>query len=115
MLTGPRGRPLNFARRARESRRRPRLRHAAGLDESPAMLVVRMTGRFRHAEHGREADVAALHYFAPLVTRLGAEQRLQPLLHFRPRLAILLMRQFLALEARKPQQLGVELCLDRSD
>ena len=92
-------RALNLARRARESRRRPRLCHAALLDESSAMLVVRMLRRFIHVEHRREANVAALHDLAPLVASLGAENRLQPLLHRGPRLAILLMRQFLALQS----------------
>src|SRR5258708_6201172 len=92
-------RALNLARRARESRRRPRLRHAALFDKSSAMLVVRMLRRFIHVEYRREANIAALHDLAPLVASLGAEQRLQPLLHLGPRFAILLMRQFLALQS----------------
>src|SRR5208282_6626530 len=98
-----------------ESGRRPRLCHAALLDESSAMPIVRMARRFIHAEHRRETNVAALHDLAPFVARSGAEQRLQPLLHRGPRLAILLMRQILALEARQPEQFVVELCFDRSD
>src|SRR5260370_14686809 len=104
MLAGLGRRALNLARRSRESRRRSWLRHAAILDESSAMLHVRMLGRFCHAEYGREANVAAFHYCAPLVAGLGAEQRLQPLLHLRPRFAILLMRQLFALQTRQPQQ-----------
>src|SRR5271170_907257 len=108
MLAGTCRRALNLAWRSRESRRRSRLRHPARLDESSAMLVVRMLRRFRHTQHGREADVATLHDFAPFVARLGEEQLLHALLHLGPRLAILLMRQFFTLEARQPQQLGVE-------
>src|SRR5208337_4129121 len=115
MLSRPCRRALNGARRAAESGRRRRLRHSPLLDESSAMPIVRMARRFIHAEHRRETNVAALHDLAPLVARFAAEQRLQPLLHRGPRLAILLMRQLLALEARQPEQFLVELCLDRSD
>src|ERR1700674_4723255 len=115
MLARSRGRALNLARRARESGSRAGLSHPTLLDESSAMLHVRMLGRFFHAEHRREANVAAFHDLAPLVARLRAEQRLQPLLHRRPRLAILLMRQLFALKPRQPEQLRVELRLNRSD
>src|SRR5208283_4292791 len=60
-------------------------------------------------------DVAALHDLAPFVARPGAKQRLQPLLHRGPRIAIMLIRQLLTLESRQAEQFLVELCFDRSD
>src|SRR6266436_6943682 len=38
----------------------------------PTLTIIRMARRLFHAEHEREADVAALHDAAPFVARLGA-------------------------------------------
>jgi len=73
MLARIGGRALDLAGRAREARRGTRLRNAIDLDEGPTMTVVRMMRRLVHAEHRREAYVAALHDLAPIVARLGAK------------------------------------------
>ncbi len=54
----------------------------------PTLTIIRMARRLFHAEHEREADVAALHDAAPFVARLGAEQLGDPLLHRGPRFAV---------------------------
>src|ERR1700685_2102690 len=113
MLSGTRCRTLDLARRAAETRRRRRLHHAVDLDEGSSMAVMRMLRRFEHVKHGREADLAAFHDRAPFVAGLGLEQRLEPLLERRPLRAIVLTRQLLAFQPGQPQQLGVELALDR--
>src|SRR5882757_546751 len=98
---------------AREARRSGGLREARDVDIGAARLGVRMLRRLLHGEHGREADVGALHDRAPFIARLGAEDVLHPALELRPRLAVHLSRQALALESGLLQQQRVELRLDR--
>ena len=71
--------------------------------------------RLGDGQHGGEADVGALHQLAPLGAGLGAEDGGEPLLQLGPVAAVLLPGQLLALEPGEPQQLGVELGLDRAD
>src|ERR1700730_5953767 len=109
------GRTLNLTGGAAEARRRSRLHDALDLDEGAALLVVRMVGRFGHAEDGCEADVAALHDLAPFVTGFGFEKCRKFFLEVGPRLAIHLPRHLLAFESRPFEQFGVELGLNRTD
>src|ERR1700676_5026149 len=106
MLTRPRWRPLDLARRAAEARRRPGLDDAIIFDERPAMTIVRMLRRFGHAQHRREAHVATLHDLAPFVAGLGFEDSRDFLLHRRPRVAIVLAREFFLLQPRQLEQLA---------
>src|SRR5580700_2515694 len=92
--------PLNLAGGAAEARGRSRLHHAFDLDKRTALNVMRMARRLRHAQHGRETNVAALHDLAPFVAGLGLEQRRKFLLQVGPRLAIHLARHLLSLESR---------------
>src|ERR1700690_1893043 len=112
MLTRLGRRPLNLARRAAEARRRTGLHDAFDFDKRTALNVMRMARRLRHAQYGREANVAALHDLAPFFARLGLEQRREFFLQIGPRLAIHPARHLLSLESRPLEQLGVKLRLD---
>ena len=105
----------HLARGATEAWRRTGLHDAGHLDERAAVLVVRVLRRLGERQHGREADVGALHDLAPLVAGLLLEDRGQPLLERRPLRPVVLPRQVLTVEAGVLQQLGVELRLDRTD
>src|SRR5262249_10352134 len=80
MLAALGGAALDAFLGAREARRGGRLREARDVDIGAARLGVRMLRGLGHGEHGREADVAALHDGAPFVARLGAEDAFQPAL-----------------------------------
>src|SRR5581483_1039411 len=115
MLTRSRRRPLDRSGRPAEARRRGGLHHPVGSNESSAMLVMGMMRRLAHAEHRREADIAAFHDPAPFVAGFGFEQRGHALFHLRPRLAVVLWGELLGLESRFLQQFLVKLRLDGAD
>src|SRR5262249_52653976 len=88
MLPGVGRRPLDLRRGAAEARHRGGLHEACDLDEGLAQRIVRMRRRLAHRQHGRKADVAALHQRAPLVARLAAKELLEALLELGPFAAI---------------------------
>src|SRR5688500_13221537 len=102
----------HLARRAREPRRRRRLRHVLDADKALARDVVRIPARLGPGQHRREARVRAFEHLAPLVARLGFEYGRKPGAHFGPARAVVLA------EVGKPQalqQVLVEPRLDRAD
>ena len=115
MLAALGGGALDAFLGAREARRGGGLGEARDVDIGAARLGVRMLRGLLHGEHGREADVGALHDRAPFVARLGLEDAVELALELRPRLAVHLRRQALALQAGLLEQQLVELRLDRSE
>src|SRR5476649_1313728 len=99
----------------REARRGGGLREAQHVDIGVARLGVCVLRGLLHGENRCEADVGAFHDRAPFVARLALEHALEPALELRPRLAIHLRRQRLALQAGLLEQQIVELRLDRAD
>src|ERR1700691_2598644 len=57
-----------------EARRRRRLHDAADLDKGAASDVVRMTRRFFHGQHRREAGIGSFEQRAPFVPRSGLKE-----------------------------------------
>src|SRR6266550_1105385 len=108
------GRSFDALLGARKTWRRRWLGKARDIDIGAARLGVRMLRGFLHGEHRGEADVGALHDRAPFVARLAAEDASQPALELRPRLAVHLRRQALALQPGLLEQQLVELRLDRA-
>src|SRR5882672_3241391 len=114
MLAALGGGPLDALLGARKSGCRRGLGKTRDIDIGAARLGVRMLRGFLHGEHRGEADVGALHDRAPFVARLAAEDASQPALELRPRLAVHLRRQVLALQPGLLEQQLVELRLDRA-
>ena len=109
-------RPIERRLGAAEARGGRRLGDPERLDERAALDVVRVPRRLVHAEHRGEADVGVLHDRAPLVAGAPAEQLGEPLLQLGPQGTVVLACELLvALEPGEPQELGVELRLDRAD
>ncbi|CAN5857299.1 hypothetical protein BH24ACT6_BH24ACT6_10300 [soil metagenome] len=111
-----RRRSRHRGRRRREAWCRGRLGYAVDLDECLAGDVVGVHGGLCHLQHGGEADVAALHQIAPLLTGLRGEHLAETFLQRRPSLGVHLRCELLVVgESGARQQLGVELRLDRPD
>ena len=112
VLVCRRGRLADLGPGATEARGWPGLHHAIELDEGAAGLHVRVLRRFRHRQHGREADFGSFHDRAPLVPRLLMKLLFEARSDGRPTLAVMTVRrQDARIDAKAFEQGVVELRL----